>query len=117
MNRDLDPVALKAAIAHLKSGIPFGLSRDVLMSAAIKVYQKTECKPMEAAPIDGRAFEAWDIKREAWISLRHLKDDQDHTRPFLFSEYTTPNCYDAEDSFLTTFLCWREQRKPNWVKV
>ena len=117
MDQELDPTALKAAIDHARGGVPYGMDMDVLIAAAIRTYQKTECKPLDTAPIDGRAFEAWDIKRGAWISLCHLKDDQDHTRPFLFSEYATQNCYDAEDSFLTTFLCWREQRKPNWVKV
>ena len=116
MKRDLDPVALEAAIAHARSGIPYGLDGDILISAAIRTYQKTECKPMEDAPTCGRVFEAWDIKREAWRALAYWNGMNGKIHPPIWKDQSSLTRY-SESLIETLFLCWREQRKPNWVKV
>ena len=113
MNRDLDPVALKAAIAHAKGGIQFGMDNDVLISAAILTYQKVECKPMEDAPTCGRTFEAWSVEREVWEAL-YCMDATDAYK--CWKEFAGTYGYFEKD-VTRLFLCWREQRKPNWVKV
>lgn len=113
---ELDPVALQAAIAHARSGIPYGLDGDILISAAIRTYQKTECKPMEDAPTCGRVFEAWDIERKIWLALSCKHGNHGKAHPPVWRDQDGGRGY-SESLIETLFLCWREQRKPNWVKV
>lgn len=89
MKQELDPVALKAAITHARGGIRFGLDDDVLITAAIRTYQKTECKPFKDAPRDDGAlievfggqddFPCWkpvvyDEERDIWQAYPELID-------------------------------------------
>lgn len=110
---DLDPEALKAAIDHVQGGIQHCLDMDALIAAAIRTYQKTECKPMETIPTDGRVFEAWEICSETWVAI------------IFATHITATKCWKefagvigrSGDQMQEDFTCWREQWKPKGLKL